>query len=80
MIDEQGRTVIFLATVNYGYDDGGMEVISAHDTRDGAGNALKAAGYRPAAVFTPNGELYAYKGKTADDYPLGHIDEMQVMP
>lgn len=78
MIDEKGRTIIFLATVNYGYDDGGMEVISAHDTREGAGNALKAAGYRPAAVFTPKGELYAYRGKTADDYPLGHIDEMQV--
>lgn len=80
MIDEQGRAIVFLAVVEYEYGgDVGKEILSVHDTKEGAGNALKAAGYRPSAVFTSGGELYAYKGKTADDYPYGYIDEMQVM-
>ena len=79
MIDEQGRAIVFLAVIEHGEYDG-RDVLSVHDTREGAGNAFKAIGFRPAAVFTPHGELYACKGKTADDYPYGYIDEMQVMP
>ena len=78
MINEDGESVVYLAVIDYGPEDGGEMVDSVHDAYDGASTALKKAGFRPACVFDSRGELYAYRGKTADDYPIGIIDDMKV--
>ena len=78
MIRGDGKTVVHLPTIDYGENDGGPEVISVHDTYDGASNALKERGFRPAGLFTIHGEIYACKGKTADDYPYGYIDDVDI--
>lgn len=80
MIREDGKVVVYLPTIDYGEDDGGLDVISVHDTYEGASKALKERGFRHTCQFTPRGETYAYKGKTADDYPYGYIDEVEVRP
>lgn len=77
MINEEGEMVVYLAVIDYGPDDGEI-VDSVHDTYEGASKALKDAGFRPACVFGSRGEWYAYKGKTAEEYPLGVIDDMKV--
>lgn len=80
MINEDGETLVYLSVIDYGPEEGGEMVDSVHDTYEGASKALKKAGFRPSCVFGSRGELYAYKGKTADEYPLGIIDDMRVMP
>lgn len=78
MINEDGESVVYLSVIDYGSEEGGELVDSVHDTYDGASKALKKAGFRPSCVFGPRGEWYAYKGKTADEYPLGIIDDFRV--
>jgi hypothetical protein len=80
MIDENEKMVVYLAVVEWGDDMGGMEVLSIHDTDEGASKALKANGYRPSCTFTMFGEIYASKGKTADELPHGYIMEKEVRP
>lgn len=80
MINEEGEMVVYLSIIDYGPEEGGEMVDSIHDTYDGANKALKTAGFRPSSVFGARGEVYAHKGKTYEDYPLGYIDEMKVKP
>ena len=80
MIREDGKTVVYLPTIDYGDDDGGLDVISVHDTYEGASKALKERGFRPACQFTPRCETYVCKGKTANDYLYGFIDEVEIRP
>lgn len=80
MIDEDGKSYVFLATIDYGCEEGGAWVCSVNDTYDGASKELHAIGFRPGCVFTSRGELYAFKGKTADEFPYAYIDKRQVRP
>lgn len=78
MINEDGESIVFLAVIEYGPEEGGEMVDSVHDTHEGASNTLKKRGFRPACVFGSRGEVYAYKGKTADEYPYAVIDDWKV--
>ena len=80
MIDKYGKMLVYLAEINYGEENGGYYTLSVHDTYEGAREALKANGFRPSCVFTSDGELYACHGKTADEYPVGHINTRLVRP
>ena len=78
MIDENGQMLVYIACIEWGEESGGTELLSVHDTYGGASEALKAEGYRPACVFCSLGEIYACKGKTADEHPFGFIDKRRV--
>ena len=78
MINEEREMVVFLAVIDYGPDEGGEIVASVHDTYEWASRALKNQGFRPTCVFGARGAVYAYKGKTADDYPMALIDDWKV--